>query len=128
MQPFRLESSFCGHPAKGMGHYGLQVFKDAMVRLPFDEGQFLLVLLCLFFATRFVTGCVFLGVTQCLASRLTVKQELQWPELFLTTRGECYHLSRECNSIRHSTPLTRRVCSICARAPSRLQVAVKKDV
>ena len=24
-----------------MDHYGLQVFKDAMVRLPFDEGQLL---------------------------------------------------------------------------------------
>ena len=65
-----------------MDHYGLQVFKDAMVRLPFDEGQLLSALLCLFFATGFVSGCVFLRVAQCLENRLTAKQELQWPELF----------------------------------------------
>ena len=58
---------------------------------------------------------------------MCAKQELKWPELLLTSRGDCYHLSRDCKSIRHATPLTRRVCSICARAPSRLQVAVKKD-
>ena len=79
-----------------------------MVRLPFNEGQLLLVLLCLFLATGFVTGCVFLGVAQFLVSRLTAKQ-LQWQELFL------------------ATPLTRRVCSICARVPSGPQVVVKKD-
>ena len=105
-----------------MDHYGLQVFKDAMVRLPFDEGQLLFALLCLFFAAGFVSGCVFLRVAQCLGNRLTAKQELQWPELFLT-----YHLSRDCKSIRHTTPLTRRICNICAREPSRLQASVKKD-
>ena len=110
-----------------MDHYGLQVFKDAMVRLPVDEGQLLVALLFLFFATGFVTGCVFLRVTQCLGNRLTAKQELQWPVLFLTARGDCYHLSRDCKSIRHTTPLTRRICSICAREPSRLQASVKKD-
>ena len=110
-----------------MDHYGLQVFKDAMVRLPFNEGQLLFALLCLFFATGFVSGCVFLRVAQCFVNRLTAKQELQWPELFLTSRGDCYHLSRDCKSIRRTTPLTRRVCNICAREPSRLQASVKKD-
>ena len=110
MQPFRLRSSFsfCGHPANGMDHYGLQVFKDAMVCLPFDEGQILSALLCLFFATGFVTGCVFLRVAQCLGNRLTAKQEPQWPGLFLTARGDCYHLSRDCQSIRHTTPLAQK--------------------
>ena len=60
-----------------MDHYGLQVFKDAMVRLPFDEGQLLVALLWVFFAAGFVTGCVFLRVAQCLGNRLTAKQELQ---------------------------------------------------
>ena len=110
-----------------MDHYGLQVFKDAIVRLPFDEGQLLSVLLCVFFASGFVSGCVFLRVVQCFVNRLTAKQELEWPALFLTSRGDCYHLSRDCKSIRHTTPLTRRACTFCARGPSRLQAFVKKD-
>ena len=64
-----------------MDHCGLQVFKDAMVRLPFNEGQLLSALLCLFFATGFVTGCVFLRVAQCLGNRLTAKQELSGQNL-----------------------------------------------
>ena len=91
-----------------------------MVRLPFD-GELLLLLLRLF------DGVCFPRVAQCLVNRLAAKQELQWPELFLTTRGDCYHLSRDCKSIRHTTPLTRRICDICARVPSRLQASVKKD-
>ena len=59
-----------------MDHHGLQVFKDAMVRLPFNEGQLLVALLWVFFAAGFVTGCVFLRVAQCLGNHLTAKQEL----------------------------------------------------
>ena len=104
--------------------------KDTMVRSTFDEWQLLVMLLCLFFAAGFVTGCVFLRVAQCLVNRLAAKQEHKWPELFLTARGTCYHLSRDsdCSSLHLATPLTRRVCSICARVPSKLQSAVKKGV
>ena len=39
MQPFHLKSSFLRPSCNGMDHYALQVFKDAMVRSTFDEGQ-----------------------------------------------------------------------------------------
>ena len=61
-----------------MDHYGLQVFKDAMV-------------------------------------------------LSLSQSGDCYHRSRDCKSIRHTTPLTQQICNVYAREPSGLQASVKKD-
>ena len=62
--------------------------------LPFDERQ-CLVLLCLFSATGFVTGCFFLEVAQCLASRALR------PEVFYFKR---WLLSRLQNHSSVSTP------------------------
>ncbi|CAE7794608.1 unnamed protein product [Symbiodinium necroappetens] len=113
-----------------MDHYGLQAFKDAVVSYSETGGQLnaqLLEKLLLFvFATGFAAGCVFLGVGQYLRARYLTKSD-DWPEIFLTSRGVCYHVKRDCASIRHTTPSVRRICSFCSREPSRLQVSTKKD-
>ena len=129
MQPFRFKSSFLRPSCQRNGPLWSPGVQGCHGSLTFRRRAASLSAALSFLCRRVRDGvCLPQGCSVPREPSHCSSRSFSGQDFSLPQGGDCYHLSRDCKSIRHTTPLTRRICNICARVAIQASGLCKEGI